>query len=188
MTSLVLTQKSPLVPFHTELTKYRPKFEAAPESFAYYSERAQELYKAITATISPAYRSKDITCTVGQEVFIEKTDRKYASLKSTSESASNWVTRILTFSDSGNEDAALKEISLAIIEFKSSANFSQLNDDLRRLDATKLPDIILIGLLRNTFSIRAHIQSWTGLLEKTESILRNQNKNTRSLLRGLKVI
>jgi len=187
MTSLVLTQKPQLVPPHTELAKYRSKFETPPETFAYYSELALELCKGIAATIWCAYRSKDITCTVGQVVFIEKTDRKYASLKSTWEPEPNWITRILTFCDSGDEDAALKEISLAIIEFKSSANFDQLNDDLRHLDAIELPDIILIGLLRNTFSIRAHIQSWIGLLEKTESILRNQNKNTRSLLRGLKV-
>jgi hypothetical protein len=103
-----------------------------------------------------------------------------------SSTASAWVTRLLTLCDCGNEEAALKEISLATADFKSSGKFQQLTDDLMRLDSGKLPDIVLIGLLRNTYSVRANIPTWDTLLDQTEEILKNHKKNPRALLRGLK--
>lgn len=99
---------------------------------------------------------------------------------------SEWVTRVLQLSIEGHEDAALKGISLAIMRLKAKEEFTKLSDDLVSFDLRRLPDIVLVGLLRNTFSIRSQISCWNSLVAQTEQLLQERERDSRSLLRGLK--
>jgi hypothetical protein len=99
---------------------------------------------------------------------------------------SEWVTRVLQLSIEGHEDTALKEISLATMRLKAKNEFSNLSGDLVSFDLKKLPDIVLIALLRNTFSIRSQISCWNSLVDQTEQLLQKRNRDSRFLLRGLK--
>jgi hypothetical protein len=99
---------------------------------------------------------------------------------------SKWVTRVLQLSIEGHEDAALKEISLAIMRIKAKEEFSKLSGDLVSFDLKTLPDIVLVALLRNTFSIRSQISCWNSLIAQTEQLLQEREQDSRSLLRGLK--
>lgn len=98
---------------------------------------------------------------------------------------SEWVNRTLQFCATKQEDLALKEIALAAMNFKSSNNFHALSDDLLSFNLSDLPDIVIIALLRNTFSIRSHILCWHTLKGQAEQLLNERNRDTRVLLRGL---
>jgi hypothetical protein len=97
-----------------------------------------------------------------------------------------WICKLMELCNGGHEEAALKEISLVTTKFKASGEFALLSDDLSRCYITKLSDVLLVALLRNTYSIRAQILSWNSLLERTEKILQQRNREPRALLRGLK--
>ncbi|NOS87865.1 MAG: hypothetical protein HOP34_04880 [Methylococcaceae bacterium] len=99
---------------------------------------------------------------------------------------SNWVKNILQLCNTQNEDAALKEIALHTSRLKVNNEFSKLSTDLLSFEINKLPDIVLIALLRNTFSVRSHISCWDSLRDQIEQILEKRNRNPRLLLRGLK--
>lgn len=99
---------------------------------------------------------------------------------------SAWVARVLQLSIDGHEDAALKQISLATMRLKAKEEFSNLSDDLVSFDLKELPDIVLIALLRNTFSIRSQISCWNSLIVQTEQLLQKRDRDPRFLLRGLK--
>jgi len=99
---------------------------------------------------------------------------------------SKWVTRVLELSIDRHEDAALKEISLALMRIKAKEEFSKLSDDLVSFDLKTLPDIVLVALLRNTFSVRSQISCWNSLITQTEQLLQERERDSRSLLRGLK--
>jgi hypothetical protein len=99
---------------------------------------------------------------------------------------SEWVARVLQLAIDGHEDRALKEISLATMRLKAKQEFSKLEDDLASFDLKTLPDIVLVALLRNTFSVRSQISCWNPLIAQTERILQERERDSRSLLRGLK--
>ena len=92
---------------------------------------------------------------------------------------------ILKLCDAHNEDAALKEIALSTTQLKAKSEFTKLTNDLSSFDLTALPDIVLIALLRNTFSVRSQISKWDSLRDQIEQLLENRNRNSRLLLRGL---
>ncbi|MBU9185291.1 hypothetical protein LGN13_24070 [Burkholderia multivorans] len=98
----------------------------------------------------------------------------------------SWLATVRQLCASGKEDAALKEISLAAARFKVSQEFDKLSSELSALELKGLPDIVLVALLRNTFSIRAQISTWDSLLCKVEALLRDRKRDPRFLLRGLK--
>lgn len=97
-----------------------------------------------------------------------------------------WIARVLQLCDSGRQDAALKEISLATGRLKANGEFTQLSTDLKRFDLKTLPDIVLVSLLRSTYSIRSQVSCWNFLLDNTEQLLRERKREPRFLLRGLK--
>ena len=99
---------------------------------------------------------------------------------------SNWVAKVLELSQKGQEDAALKKITLSTMQFKASEDFYKLSNDLVSFELKKLPDVILIALVRNTFSIRSQLSCWNDLIDKIEQILVERNRDSRRLLRGLK--
>jgi DNA (cytosine-5)-methyltransferase 1 len=97
-----------------------------------------------------------------------------------------WLTQALCFFDNDRRDLALKEISLVATRIKASGDFESLSSDLSRIDLESLPEIVLIALLRNTYSARGNIPSWASLLSRAEKLLLNRNLDPASLLRGLK--
>ena len=107
-------------------------------------------------------------------------------LSSNSIALSNWVTTVLDLSEKGQEELALKKITLSTMEFKVSKEFSKLSSDLVSFNLKHLPDVILIGLVRNTFSIRSQLSCWNNLIDQIERILVERNRDPRRLLRGLK--
>ena len=72
------------------------------------------------------------------------------------------------------------------MQFKASEDFYKLSNDLVSFELKKLPDVILIALVRNTFSIRSQLSCWNDLIDKIEQILVERNRDSRRLLRGLK--
>jgi hypothetical protein len=97
-----------------------------------------------------------------------------------------WAIHVQNICIEKGEDAALKEISLVMGRMKAKGNFLQLSTELSQIEVGAFPDIVLISLLRNTFSFRSNLPSWNELLSKTERILRKRNREPRQLLRGLK--
>ena len=97
-----------------------------------------------------------------------------------------WVSHIQQLCALGSEDVALKEIALTASRFKANGRLEQLSENLALFHLKRLPDVVLVSLLRNTFSIRAHIAYWFTLLEQIEQILRERKREPRLLLRGLK--
>lgn len=141
----------------------------------------------VVALLQRYQRSKDVHITLGQVTATMDAGEEVVSMKLMWPSISpTWITRIWELCKCGDEDAALKEISLITTDFKSSGNLPQLATDFASLNFAQFPDIVLIGLLRNTYSVRAHIQSWDTLLDETEKILTDHKKNPHALLRGLK--
>lgn len=108
------------------------------------------------------------------------------AIGSTSNALPGWIARVLQLCDRGRLDAALKEISLATGRLKIKGEFAQLSTDLERFDLKRLPDIVLVSLLRNTYSIRSQVSYWNFLLDKTEQLLQDRKREPRFLLRGLK--
>ncbi len=151
---------------------------------------AVALVSATVALLVPPiapYHLKNILITPGQVTSIMNPVGTPVTMTAVWPSrTSAWVARLLDLCICGHEEEALKEISLATTDFKSSGKFQQLTDDLMQLSSAKLPDIVLVGLLRNTYSVRAHIPTWGSLLDQTEKTLTNHKKNPRALLRGLK--
>jgi hypothetical protein len=97
-----------------------------------------------------------------------------------------WVAHIQQLCAHGSEDVALKEIALTTSRFKANGRLAQLSENLALFQLKRLPDVVLVSLLRNTFSIRSHVAYWCSLLEQTEQILRERKREPRLLLRGLK--
>jgi hypothetical protein len=103
------------------------------------------------------------------------------------EKQTEWLRNALKSIALGEENVALKHIALGTTETKTNKEkLERLSDELDQLDLSKLPDIILVALLRNTYSFRAHVTSWQRLLDKTEQVLQSRGQPTRSLLRGLR--
>lgn len=187
MRSLAVSEGAQLFSFPMDSLAYRQNIERTPQPASQYSVAIATLVGVATAFVVQTYHPKDVLFTPGQLAITMDTEENSVSIKSIWQSTSSaWVTRLLGLCNCGNEEAALKEISLATTDFKSSGKFQQLSDDLMRLNSAKLPDIVLIGLLRNTYSVRAYIPIWDALLDQTEQILTSHNKNSRAMLRGLK--
>ena len=103
------------------------------------------------------------------------------------EHKSDWLRSALWSISTGLEDEALRYIALGTTETKTNQEkLERLSDELAQLDLSKLPDIFLVSLLRNTYSFRSSVASWEKLLGKTEQILQNRGQPARTLLRGLR--
>lgn len=102
------------------------------------------------------------------------------------DSTFHWVDKVVEFSGKSMEDAALKEIAEVTTKLKFSHGESQISAGLSQLSKHKLPDIVTIALLRNTFSLRSKVSCWEDFLEATENALNAKGKDPKKLLRGLK--
>jgi hypothetical protein len=99
---------------------------------------------------------------------------------------SDWTHAVRQACALGIEDEALKRVAMEAAITKANGEFSRLSDELSQLNLTQLPTVVLVALVRNTFSFRAHLPSWENLLESVEKTLSARGKEPRLLLRGLK--
>ena len=80
------------------------------------------------------------------------------------------------------DDMILKQIALVVMKVKTTKQFPEMSKFLSNLDLKSFSDIILVGLLRNTFSIRSRI-CWNELFIEIEQILIDRGKDPVILLR-----
>jgi len=97
-----------------------------------------------------------------------------------------WVDRIVYFAGLAMENAALKEISVVTTKLKSSNGIAQISSGFNQLSKHKLPSIIAVALLRNTYTFRSEIANWAKFLNETERALIISGKDAKKVLRGLK--
>lgn len=103
-----------------------------------------------------------------------------------STTGSNWVESVSRLSTKGKYEAAVKEIAITTMKVKASGEYMRLSEEINSFKHVSLPDIVLVALLRSTFSIRSKIPTWTELLDATEKILISRERNCAQLLRGLR--
>lgn len=154
---------------------------------------AAGLVRSLADASSEDFHQRKMNVTFGQISAIHPTELGFRlgvpsirAVWSTSSALPGWIDRVLKLCDLGSLDAALKEVSLATGRLKVKGEFTELSTDLERFDLRSLPDIVLVSLLRNTYSIRSQVSFWNSLLDQTESLLRERKREPRSLLRGLK--
>lgn len=83
-------------------------------------------------------------------------------------------------------DLAMKEISVMVNYLHMNPDkISEFNTELNKIGTYKIPYIILICILRNTFSMRHNISNWIILLDHTVEIIKSSDKNYKVLLHGL---
>lgn len=157
------------------------------------SYHAIQLVKSISKFPCKRIFQQEIHSTFGQIDFLTPTEEQFHPsipevrlIWTQTSLPPQWAIHVKNLCIDKGEDAALKEISLVMGRMKAKGNFSQLSTELNQINVNAFPDIVLISLLRNTFSFRSKLPAWNELLSKTESILQNRNREPRQLLRGLK--
>jgi hypothetical protein len=105
---------------------------------------------------------------------------------STEAAIPQWVSHVNDWCKKGEEDLALKEISLLTTRIKQDGNIEKFTSELEYFNLKSLPTVVLIALLRNIYTIRLQVSSWGRLLTSVEGILVTRQQNAKSLLRGLK--
>jgi hypothetical protein len=134
-------------------------------------------------------RSRRIYITFVSPVSMFHTPGQIVAIRSTEPSimeTPHWVSTTNELCKKGSVDSALKEISLATTRIKQTGDIERLEKEIEYLNLHSLPSVVLIALLRNTFSIKSRISRWERMLTHIETILNSRNQNARSLLRGLK--
>jgi len=99
---------------------------------------------------------------------------------------SNWAAKTILLISQHKQYEALDIISAATTEAKSKREFGKLAEELKLFDLDQLPDLLIIALLRNTFSMRQYIDSWPDMLRRAERTLRSRKRDPKTLLRGLR--
>ena len=177
-------------------TSFRPTSTPSFEVGFINASKAEITTRSIINAIKFNSRTYDIATrnhsTAG--LFIISTPeyffRKEESVPRVSSVAQNstfpWVDRIVEFAGKSMEDAALKEIAEITTKLKASHGESQISAGFSQLSKHKIPDIIAIALLRNTFSFRSKVSCWDDFLAATEDALSAKGKDPKRLLRGLK--
>ncbi|MFM0301066.1 hypothetical protein PQQ99_13160 [Paraburkholderia sediminicola] len=163
------------------------------EGGAWYNALAEQLLdKMKQVCLRPVFQRNtvgtytQIEATVPTELDLEFFSATATVVSQLSSTSTAWVAGFLRLLAEGREDAALKEISLVTTRLKASDDFAQLRDGLKKIEFAQLPDIVLVGLLRNIFSVRLQIDDWDSLVSQAEQLLDKRNRNSRALLRGLK--
>jgi len=81
--------------------------------------------------------------------------------------------------------ADLETLYRTLGDFIESNRFGACDQLLEKLDITRAPTLILIGILRRLFSIRTKLAKWEGSVSAIQSELDNRDLNSRSMLKGI---
>jgi len=97
----------------------------------------------------------------------------------------SWVVTFLQNASQLNNVKSLlpyyKEINLLMAE----EQFHTCNIFLENIRASELSDVLLVGLLRLTYSRKDHLNAWVGLFEKSKDELSKRGHDSHALLKGL---
>jgi hypothetical protein len=79
------------------------------------------------------------------------------------------------------ENLALRTLTKYIVSIKAEKNYAMLNALLFLVDYSKLSHLLLIGLLRNTFSCKSVLKNW----EPSYAAIASRLPDANHALRGL---
>ncbi|MCX7087053.1 MAG: hypothetical protein NTV00_03255 [Methylococcales bacterium] len=96
-----------------------------------------------------------------------------------------WVKDFLQTAHHLNEVKSLLPYYSEINKLIATKKFNLCNIFLREVRPQELSDVLLVGLLRLTFSWKNDLPNWSILLERTKQELSNRKYDSNSLLRGL---
>lgn len=146
------------------------------------------------ATNSPIWSTSYLMKDDGGYVYISLADAEiWQELKllnpiinAAGKSSADWIGRALELYSHGDEEGALHEISFRTTELKGQGNTAAINESIASAPIERMPAIIMIGILRNAFSVRQSIPGWDNLLDRASLALSAQGRDPLIALRGLK--
>ena len=96
-----------------------------------------------------------------------------------------WVTNFYQKSAQLNDIKSILPYYKEINKIIAQKKYKECNCLLRNINASDLSDILLVGLLRLTFSWKNELPAWSLLLENSEKELEKRNYDSKAVLRGL---
>jgi hypothetical protein len=102
-----------------------------------------------------------------------------------SERVSNWVNTVAALDALSRSGLALMEITRATERAKKTRQFAILARDIEGFTIRARSEVILVGVLRNAFSIRSHLPNWDKFLHDVKSELIRRGRDVDRLLIGL---
>jgi len=96
-----------------------------------------------------------------------------------------WVTRFLQTSSQLNNVKSLLPYYKKINQLMAEEDFQTCNVFLKNITASELSDVLLVGLLRLTYSRKNHLDAWVGLLKQSKDELSKRGHDEKALLNGL---
>lgn len=113
-------------------------------------------------------------------------DYSTAPAKPFSNEANAFLNQLYIESGSEKSDAVVLSIAFEKIEKAlADGNVLFVNELLAEIRASRLRQVVLIGILRATFRVRSRLSSWNACVTNTWDFLETHDKNPKHLLRGL---
>lgn len=97
----------------------------------------------------------------------------------------SWVVTFLQNAGQLNNVKSLLPYYKKINELMAEEQFPTCNIFLENIRVNELSDVLLVGLLRLTYSRKNHLDAWVGLLKKSKDELSKRGHDSQSLLKGL---
>ncbi len=97
----------------------------------------------------------------------------------------SWVVTFLQNASQLNNVKSLLPYYKEINQLMAREQFHTCNIFLDNIRVSELSDVLLVGLLRLTYSRKDHLNAWVGLLEKSKDELLKRGHDSNALLKGL---
>lgn len=97
----------------------------------------------------------------------------------------SWVVTFLQNASQLSNVKSLLPYYKEINQLMAEEQFHRCNVFLENIRVSELSDILLVGLLRLTYSRKDHLNAWVGLLEKSKDELLKRGHDSHVLLKGL---
>ncbi len=96
-----------------------------------------------------------------------------------------WITEFYQKAAQLNDTKSILPYYKEINKIISEKKYSECNCFLSNIKVADLSDLLLVGILRLTFSWKNELPAWSLLLENSKAELENRNYDSKSVLRGL---
>ena len=97
----------------------------------------------------------------------------------------NWIRIALAHFSAHQEQLALREVFTYVTLCKATGKVEDLEDDLRLVDVSSVPSLLLVALLRSTAAMRGKLPYWAAFLQNVKVELNARGQDAHVLLRGL---
>lgn len=97
----------------------------------------------------------------------------------------SWVVTFLQNASQLNNVKSLLPYYKKINQLMAEEQFHTCNIFLENIRVSELSDVLLVGLLRLTYSRKNYLDAWVGLLEKSKDELSKRGHDSHALLNGL---